>query len=63
MYCIGIHSQNEPVFHNFETEYEAQVFFDSLPAQHGQTSSSKVFEMNGDIFMAMWIGENVEAVS
>lgn len=60
MYCIGLHSANDPVYHDFETLHEAQTFFDSLPAQHGATSKSKVFDMNGDIFMAMWVDFNVE---
>ena len=58
MYRIGIHSNNDPVYHDFETLHEAQSFFDSLPADHGQTLNSKVFEKNGDIFMAMWVDYN-----
>lgn len=58
MYRIGIHSDNDPVYYDFESLHEAQSFFDSLPADYGQTSDSKVFEENGDVFMAMWIDYN-----
>lgn len=58
MYRIGIHSNNDPVYHDFGSLYEAQSFFNSLPADHGQTLNSKVFGMNGDIFMAMWLDYN-----
>lgn len=58
MYRIGIHSNNAPVYHDFESLHEAQSFFDSLPADYGQSLNSKVFERNGDIFMAMWVDYN-----
>lgn len=60
MYRIGIHSNNDPVYHDFGSLHEAQTFFDSLPADHGQSPNSKIFESNGDVFMAMWIDCSVK---